>query len=218
MLVVFEGMDGVGKTTIARDVAKKIGFNYDTKRIVSSLNLNMDTYLDFIKSLRESDSKDASFMFFTFKCLFDKISGENLVTERTMASTYFFEKNNIPVENFDFVMNMNVKPDITFLLYASPEERIKRIRSRNAFDPDLLCDELFTDGYPDMINFLEKYNMPYVLIDTEKYNKEQVSIIAQNIIGEYQKCSPKDRNTIISSFKNRYGQISMPYVKRMVLS
>ena len=71
-------------------------------------------------------------------------------------------------------VNLFGKPNLTILLYASPEIRMKRISKRNPNDPDLYKENMKVYGYDKLINFLEKYKYNYVIIDTEELSIQEV--------------------------------------------
>ena len=73
-------------------------------------------------------------------------------------------------------------PDLTILLYATPKTRMERLRKRNKYDPDLNDPEKKNDGYNKMIYFLEKYNLPYIVIDTENKTLDEVKQIVDDEI------------------------------------
>ncbi len=65
-------------------------------------------------------------------------------------------------------------PDLTIVLYASVETRMKRIRDRDSKDFDLVDPEKKVDGYDKMLAFLNEFEIPYVLINTENKSIEEV--------------------------------------------
>ena len=103
-------------------------------------------------------------------------------------------------------MELDVIPDITFILYASPEERYNRIKKRNPDDTDLKSKEALYDGYNDMLEFIKMYSIPYVGINTEIYNEKQVVAIATEITKEF--CNIQNYEEKINFLKemnNIYG-------------
>ena len=66
------------------------------------------------------------------------------------------------------------KPDITILLYASVNTRMERLYIRNQNDYDLTDPEKKVLGYDKMLDFLDKYELPYILIDTEGKTIDEV--------------------------------------------
>lgn len=106
----------------------------------------------------------------------------DLLMDRGFLSTYYFSYN---VENsslFDmFVQNYGL-PDITIVLYATVESRIKRIQQRDSSDDDLKKKRLYVDGYDKYFEAIKKYNMPYLLINNENLSIEETSCLVLNLL------------------------------------
>lgn len=61
------------------------------------------------------------------------------------------------------------------MLYASLETRIKRIKLRNVEDKDLKDADIYRiDGYKKMNLFIQRYNIPYIFINTEGKDVQEV--------------------------------------------
>ena len=205
MIVAFEGMDGSGKSTIAQAVAEKENFRYEPQRLISLLNIDEEKFNKFIKLIRTSKNKKLAFFFYSFRCMLDNDIKEDTVVERTMMSTYYFEKNKILEEEWDSIMTNNIVPDITFVLYASSYIRQQRIKKRNKNDSDLKSSEALKDGYPTMLEFANKYDIPYVGINTEIYNKQQIVEICSAIIFYYSRIPKEARKKFIKRMNDTYG-------------
>ena len=186
MIVAFEGMDGVGKSTVASKFAEKNNFFHETQKITRLLGVDDQTFRSFVHKIRNSDNKQLSAMFYIFRCMLDnEDQSVNSVVERTIASLYYFEKDNMSEEFWNQVIPLGTVPRLIFLLYASPETRFERIKGRNANDPDLKSIEAFKDGYKDMIAFYKKYNIPYIGINTEGLNLDGVVNLCTDIYKRY---------------------------------
>lgn len=206
MIVAFEGMDGCGKSTIANKVAKKLGYNYERQRLINLLNIDDNTYNKFIKMIRNSENTKLSFFFYSFRCMLDRDIKENTVIERTMMSTYYFEKEKIKEEEWNMIMDNPIMPDITFVLYASFDTRYKRIYNRNKSDKDLSSSEALADGYAQMLEFGRKYNIPYIGINTEIYSLEQIIEICVSTIKYYSQLDTKEeKDKLIKMMNDKYG-------------
>jgi len=193
MLVAFEGMDGCGKSTIAKQFATHNNFEYEAQRIVSTMNIDQNEYNKFVKIIRGSKNQYLAAIFYTFRCMFDNEDDVNRVVERTMASTYYFEKGKLSEEQWNFLMSLGVIPKLTFVLYASPETRVERIRKRNPNDNDLKSKEALFDGYSEMIDFLYKYDVPFAFINTNEINADEVVMQCTNILINYLSISLEDK-------------------------
>ena len=210
MLVAFEGMDGVGKSTVAKAVAKKINFRHEKQRLTNILDISDEVFNKLVKVIRTSENEYMGFVFYTLRCMLDKDIKENTIVERSMISTYYFEHNKVSKEEFQKVMNYNLIPNITFILYASKDVRKERIYKRNINDSDLKSDEALNDGYNTMLNFTREFNIPYVGIDTEKYSFEEIinicieTIINYKLLSKEEQIKYLDEQNKIYGFENKY--------------
>lgn len=206
MIVAFEGMDGCGKSTVASMFAEKNDFIHETQRIMRILNISREEFDNLVNIVRGSKNKKLSPIFYTFRCMLDNETDTNTVVERTMISTYYFENKRIEKDYWDFAMGLDVVPDITFVLYASPEERYNRIKNRNPLDKDLKSKEALSDGYSHMLEFIREYSIPYVGINTEIYNAKQVVEISTEIVKAFSKIEKmEDKIKFLEEMNNIYG-------------
>lgn len=206
MIVAFEGMDGCGKSTTALEVSKRIGYKHESQRLMSLLNVDKDNFDKFVKVVRTSKNSKLAFFFYTFRCMLDRDIPEDTIVERTMMSTYYFENEKVSEEEWNMIMSNPIIPDITFLLYASPEVRYQRIYGRNKNDIDLNSNEALNDGYFQMIEFAKKYNIPYIGINTEKYNMEQVIEICSAVTKYYSMLkTDSEKIEFIKVMNEKYG-------------
>jgi len=217
MVIAFEGMDGSGKSTVSKEVAKTVGFNHETQKIISLMDIDDKTFSKFVKHIRNSQNKHMGFMFYTLRCMLDVDSCKNTIVERSMISTYYFEHNKVSKEEFDRVMNYNVIPNITFILYASKDTRIKRIYNRNIDDSDLTSAEALEEGYDLMLEFANNYNIPYIGIDTEKYTFDEIIDLCTSIINEYQQLKHEEIPYFIQEKNEIYGFDNKYKVKKRML-
>lgn len=148
MKIAIDGPAGSGKSTVAKLVAKRLGFNYiDTGAMYRALgwkSVNMGIELTDIESL-SSMLEDTRFSFNKGKlCLDGRILGEEIRTQKMskMASDisklkvirdYLTTEQRFLAENSDVVMEGRdigtvVLPDakLKVFLTASPEERARR--------------------------------------------------------------------------------------------
>lgn len=174
MHIAVEGIDGVGKTTLARKLAKNIGFHCIEKHLHALTDGDdiddIPNYMRITSHVNASDNATFRAWFYALGNLYLKehYQNTNIVTDRYFASNYSW--NGTPENEFIFekLMELLGKPDITFLIYANPDVRAERIRRRNPNDPDLLNSSIdFSEQMYGKINgFLQKYNFKYHLIDT----------------------------------------------------
>lgn len=215
MLIAFEGMDGVGKSTVSASVAQRLGIRHETQKLVSMLDIKQETFEQFVKSIRKAENKKITLLFFTFRCMLDKEGKEDLIVERSMLSTYFYEHNKVSEEEFRFLLSVGSLPDLLFILYASVDERRKRIFGRNNMDEDLKSTEAMSDGYKEMLDCAHKFNIPYIGINTEKYSFEEITDICSQIIEKYKNMSDIEKPGFIEEMNNEFGFDSL-YKERML--
>ena len=218
MLIAFEGMDGSGKSSISKAVSQRINIKHETQKIVKLLNVDLPIYKDFISKIRKSSNKRLALIFYTFRCMLDKEENEDLIVERSMISTYYYEHNKISDEEFSYLLSLDCIPDITFILYASSEERKKRIFYRDSQDEDLKSEEALFDGYKDMLECANKFNFPYIGLNTEKYSYEEIIDICSNIIKDFKSLDENERINYISKMNDEFGFDYMYKERVLVLS
>ncbi|MGN1340256.1 MAG: hypothetical protein ACI4WS_08185 [Oscillospiraceae bacterium] len=79
-------------------------------------------------------------------------------------------------------MGLCEKPELTVILYASADVRRSRITARNPNDPDLKNKVLSETEYKKMFEFCERYDMPYVVVDSSELDSNQT---VERILAEY---------------------------------
>lgn len=179
MHLAIEGMDGVGKTTAARTLAARLGFRLIEKPLQFLLDEPGDqrNYLrvrDRINLLKEDDALRAWFYGLGNLYLMNRFRGEDIITDRHLASNYHWCGGPETERLFACLVELTGKPDHTFLLRASNEEALRRIRSRNPADPDLHKADLHSIAAEKMHEFLVRYDMPHTVIDTTCLDQAEV--------------------------------------------
>lgn len=180
--IAVEGMDGVGKSTIAKMIAEKYKMTYVEKPLTSlfeneilSGEKNLELFSENLYKLKNEVIKG---WFFGMGNLLSIIESReknlNIVLDRHFASNFYFNGTEKSRKIYEIMMELVGKPEITIVLTASVENRLKRICKRNAKDPDLKNKSINVWGYDKMLSFLERYNFKYVVIDTDNKNIEQV--------------------------------------------
>ena len=180
MVIAVEGLDGSGKSTIAKNLSKKLDFIYVEKPLKYLFaNNNSDGYeelMSLAKKIYEvkSDSIRASFIGMGLLAAYDKFKDQNIVLDRHFLSNYFWNGSEESKYIFDGLIKTIGKPDLTIILYASPEERYQRIKKRDQNDPDLNDKDMLIDGYPKMIDFANENNFNYLYVDTSNKDEKEV--------------------------------------------
>lgn len=193
LVIAIEGMDGVGKTTIAKMLAEDYSFKYiekplsyifDTKILSGNINLR-----EISKNIYNFNDEILKAWFFGLGNLYTilKYEGENLIIDRHFVSNYFWNGNERSNRVFQVMIDLIGKPDLTVILYASPKTRMKRIYARNKNDYDLTDQEKQVDGYDKMIAFVNDFQLPYVIVNTENKSMDEVYQEVTNIIQDLKK-------------------------------
>lgn len=186
--IAIEGMDGVGKTTVAKRIAKDLDFKYvekplqnlfDTQSIDGKKNLS-----EISSNLYKLDDERLKAWFFGMGNLYSFIqnSDENLIVDRHFASNYFWNGTERSKPIFENMINIIGVPDMSIVLYASVENRLKRIYERNNNDYDLKDVEKHVFGYDKIVDFLNEFNIPYIIVDTDNKTEDQVYSEVLNIV------------------------------------
>lgn len=195
MQIAIEGMDGVGKTTIAKKLATDFNFMYIDKPLHYLLTgTEEESIVELNKILRKMYDLDdpviKSWMIGLgnlYSCR--QFKDKNIVLDRHLVSNYFWngDKESNPV--FKTMIELMGTPDMTILLYASPQTRRQRLYLRDKNDRDLSDPEIWVEGYSKMKKFLEDFNIPYIPINTENRSVEQVYELVRKKV---EKCIKKE--------------------------
>lgn len=177
MIIAFEGMDGTGKTTVAVEIARILNFEFVQKPMRMLFDRGQeDVTAKILAITNEIDDKNFGALFLGSVQYYQSktIQNKNVVLDRYLSSNYYHHSNESNIKYFDCLVELCEKPDLTIVLYASSEERKKRIMDRNGSDGDLSRFEDNDLPYEKIKSFLERYNMPYMWLDSTKMTKEEV--------------------------------------------
>lgn len=195
MLISVEGLDGVGKSSLVKELSQFTKFPIIEKPIKKLLELTPSQSSYIKEKIYGNYSTNIQAMYYLLGYLTALEDGNtrDYILDRGFLSTYYFSFCQENADLFDFFANIYGFPDLTFLLYASIEERINRIQGRNNKDKDLKKERIYNDGYEKYFEAINKYNIPHVVINTENITQDEVSTIAIEIFnlwikgGEYRK-------------------------------
>lgn len=183
MMIAVEGMDGVGKTEIANYISQKYNYLYIDKPLHYFYEDGADkNYADLMRVANKMYDVGDNFIktwFFSLGNLYvaRKFKGQDVVIDRHFVSNYYWNGDLQSEPIFNVLIESAGCPDMTILLYASPLTRIQRLKKRNENDPDLYDPDKLDDGYKKMMYFIEKFNLPYTVIDTDDKSLDEVKKI-----------------------------------------
>ena len=187
MLVAIEGMDGVGKTTIAKSLEKDLEFTYVKEPLKDLFEVDSEHILSISNKIFNTSNDRLIAWYLALGDIFalSNFKNQNVILDRHILLNYFWNGNNDTEQIFKTQIEMFGKPDLTILLTASVETRRKRILDRNPSDPDLSKSTMWEYGYDKMINFLEKYNYNYAIVDTDNLSIEETLEKCKMLIKQY---------------------------------
>lgn len=187
MLVAIEGMDGVGKTTVAKRIEKDLNFIYVKDPLKDLFELDdghLEKVSDKVFGLK-NDKLISWYLGLGDSYALSHYKGNDVVMDRHILLNYFWNGNRDTEKVFDVQIELFGKPDLTILLVASSDIRRKRIESRDCNDPDLNKDKIFEYGYDKMISFLDKYHYNYVIVDTDGMSSLEMIEKCKSLIEQY---------------------------------
>ena len=178
-LITFEGIDGSGKTTIAKILHSKIEKSiFTTEPTDSWLGKSVKKALE-----EKRDAITIAFLFLADRNEHIKEikkwlnEGKIVICDRFIDSTFAYQKEHIKMDGVEEWLDwlhkpFFIKPDITFLLVIEPRKAIERIKDRKLI---VYEDEKFLEKVQE--NYLEiakKEKDRIVIIDAEKSKEEVV--------------------------------------------
>ena len=185
MFIVFEGIDGVGKTSLAQKLSQQLNYKFIETPLSELMFNNPQIYakvVDYIHSYLPGFLR-AWFYSFSNLYLSEKYCQEhstnqrNLITNRYVVSNFAYNSDNYTGNFFANLFQFLAKPDLTIYLTADLETIKQRISNRNKDDKDLLQVEYNKNvREPLMLNFLKQnYNAKQVaIINTTNLNLDEV--------------------------------------------
>lgn len=188
MMIAVEGMDGVGKTEISKHICDNHGFTFIEKPLHYFYNDGAEQkYADLMKVANRMYDIDDNVLKSWYIALGNiyvarMFKDEDIVIDRHLVSNYYWNGSIDSDPVFRALIETSGTPDLTILLYATSKTRMERIAKRDKNDPDLDDPEKKDDGYNKMISFLEKFNLPYLVIDTENITLDEVKGIVDEEI------------------------------------
>lgn len=183
MRIAIEGMDGVGKTTLAKILVKKLDYEYVDKPfkfLFDGLNLDENDIKNIEWKLYETQDEALITLFYGIGLLYGTRCNlsENIIYDRHFVSNYYWHGTEETETLHNELIKLCGEPDLTILLKAKISTRMQRIYDRNHDDKDLSNCAMYDDGYDKMEKFLESNGFDYIVIDTDNLMPDEVADIA----------------------------------------
>lgn len=212
MIITIDGLDGAGKSTLAKGLAKELNFEYVDKPLYELFSVKGDdNYLydqiyhlqDLIYNKTNSNTLKSWFTGMSLLYIKECMQEKNIIIDRGLLSAYAFNGDNRSLPVFDLLINLGVWFDLSILVTVSNEERLRRIKARNINDPDLSLNKILELRYDSIKSFLLLHpELPTLIIDTDNKSPNEILTIAMNGIEKRKKEINNPSKTRKKFYKN----------------
>lgn len=182
MLLLVEGMDGVGKTTIAKELSKHLGIEYYGKGLQDLFFVGKEDFdIQFMNVVNKIYYKDDLFINAWLTGLGDiyalrKNFCRDVIIDRGVLSNYVWNYNEKTKPIFyallSFIHEVNI---MAIIMKASTVTRVCRIKKRSEEDFDLTDQRIYQDDYQKFREAASFFDMRHVIIDTENKSIDEVT-------------------------------------------
>jgi len=178
LFIVFEGLSGTGKTTIAKKIAKKLEAVY--------YKTPPPPFLFLRDEVDKSCDYQSRFFFYLSGIIYASkqikiiLEDRSVICDRYILTTICFHK--ALGINFSYILNglSIIKPDFTFLITCDEKERRRRLRRRGLTYNDQMEIKLRTDK-----RFLSEYRKYSLLeIDNSSFSTRKAIEQILNILNK----------------------------------
>ena len=174
MHIAIEGMDGVGKTSQAKAVARKIGGEFIAKSF-HEMNDTSGKYDSFVTIDQFTEGEVAGIYGLRQNYFNKKLNNEDVVTDRFYVSNYWSRADELSIKYFKKISDVWGIPDLIIILYAEPEILYKRIYNRNSSDKDLWKPQVAKKAYDLMLHFVKEMKLSTIVIDNSTLSFEETT-------------------------------------------
>lgn len=177
--ISIEGMDGVGKSTTCKLLAEKLGYKFVEKPLHYILDDDEDDvtqYQRVAKIVNANSNRNFTAWYYGLNniYLYERFKDQDIVTDRHIVSNYCWSGSDYNDDIYDLILKKIGKPNLTVILYARPEEILKRLKHRDINDSDISKVSKSEKAYERMIYFCEKKKLEYMVVDTENKSPDMI--------------------------------------------
>ena len=168
MYISIDGIDGTGKTTVAKALAKKLGFYFVEKPFSGVFSdQTKEKYLDIKNGLKKLGSKNASCWFYGMNLIFasEFYRKNNIVVDRGLVSNFAWMIDLENIEIFDTAIKFSGLPDFTVLITLANDIIKQRLFERDGEGGDSYKIDYMDSLQNKMISLLDRCNAKYVVLD-----------------------------------------------------
>ncbi len=176
--ISIEGMDGVGKTTVSKMVAEKLGYVFAEKPLHYLIDEegSYKNYQDLAIKINNNPDRDLTSWYYAFNniLLYNLFKDQNIVTDRHIVSNHCYSGTDYNQDVYDLLIKKIGLPTLTVILYARSEVIESRLKKRNINDNDLKKVKSSEEVYKRMVKFCEERRLNYILIDSSDLTLEEI--------------------------------------------
>lgn len=177
--ISIEGMDGVGKSTTCKLLAEKLGYMFVEKPLhylFDKDDKSFNEYLRIRDQVNANPNRNFTSWFYGLGSLYmyETFKDKNIVTDRHLASNYAWSSSDYNDDVYELLVKKLGTPKLTIIIYSPSEVIVQRLINRDKEDKDIVRAKESEKIYKRMIEFCEKFEFPYIVIDTSKLSPEEV--------------------------------------------
>lgn len=177
MFLAIEGVDGVGKTTTAKAMAKRLECVFVEKpfRLLLDGACETEAYYRISGNVNQCSNNVRAWFYGTgMLCLSERYNKESIVVDRYFLSNFAWNGSSDNMNIFDALYQQVRIPDLTVVLTASDETVFNRLRNRNKNDLDFANINMNYIRTKNMLRCLSRYDIPNMIISTDELTTDQI--------------------------------------------